>query len=106
MKKLTGSLIVLVVVGLALGVWALTHTERPVAGATFVGLVSGCRLEMYGVPLQPQVTARLACPGQDWIQLWPLPMVERLFAGRIDAFVQQLDLREAFEGMIPRINMP
>ncbi len=106
MKKVTGSLIVLIVIGLALGVWVLTHTEQPMAGATFVGLAAGCRLEIYDAPLQPRLTLRLVCPGQDWIQLWPLPRLERALSTSIDRLTRQLNLGEAFERMIPRIDLP
>jgi hypothetical protein len=106
LKKLSWPLIILILVVLALAAWGLTHTERPMAGLTYVGLVSGCRLEAYDAPLQPRLTLRLACPGQDWIQLWPLPKIERAINASIDRLTQQLNLGEAINRMIPRFDVP
>jgi hypothetical protein len=106
LKKLSWPLITIILVVLALAVWGLTHTERPLAGLTYVGLVSGCRLEAYDLPLQPRLTLRLACPGQAWIQLWPLPRLERAVSASIDRLTQQLNLGETVQRMIPRVDVP
>jgi hypothetical protein len=62
-----------------LSFFLLHNTEQPIPGMTSIGLVAGCQLELLDTTTQPNFTALLACPGKDYIRLWPLPVTQPWF---------------------------
>ncbi|OGO35331.1 MAG: hypothetical protein A2W35_22140 [Chloroflexi bacterium RBG_16_57_11] len=102
MRKQTWLLILIIVAGLAMLGWVVTHLEQPMSGATYIGLALGCRLEVYDTRVVPETTVRLACPGQAIINVWPSPKGKLWCPECIDNFWKQLDWGE----VLPEINLP
>ena len=101
-KKISWALVILIVIAVAMVAWVVTHVERPMAGATYVGLALGCRLEVYDTRVVPETMVRLACPGQALIQVWPPPKGGLWCQDCISNFWKQLDWGE----VLPDINLP
>ena len=102
MKKISGALVLLFVIALVIVVWVVTHLDQPLAGATYVGLALGCRVEIYDTRLVSETTVRVACPGQAMIQVWPPPKGGLWCEDCISNFWKQLDWGE----VLPDINLP
>jgi hypothetical protein len=62
-----------------LSFFLLHNIDQPIPGMTSIGLVAGCQLELLDTTTQPNFTALLACPGKDYIRLWPLPVTQPWF---------------------------
>jgi hypothetical protein len=56
-----------------------SRLDQSIPGATSMELVAGCQLEFLDTTTQPNFTALLACPGKDYIRLWPLPVTQPWF---------------------------
>ena len=102
MKKGTGTLILIFLVALVVVGWVFMHVEQPMAGATFVRLVLGCRLEVYDTRLVPELAIRVMCPGQALIQVWPPPRGKLWCEDCWANFWKQLDWGE----VLPDIDLP
>jgi hypothetical protein len=50
------------------------RTFSPIEGITAMNLVSGCQLQYYTPPAQPEDKLLLACPGMDTMRLRPWPV--------------------------------
>jgi hypothetical protein len=59
---------------LLLALFLASRIEQPLPGATSVKLIAGCWLDFLDTRFQPVFTVALACPGEDYIRLWPLPI--------------------------------
>lgn len=53
------------------------RTFSPVEWITVMNLASGCQLQYYTPPVQPESTLVLTCPGMDMMWLWPLPVEQQ-----------------------------
>ena len=102
MKKFSGALVLIFIILLVMVGWVFTHVEQPLPGATYVGLVLGCRLEVYDTQLVPELTVRVMCPGQAMIQVWPPPRGKLWCEDCWSNFWKQLDWGE----VLPDINLP
>ena len=56
-----------------------TRTPHYKGGVTTNQLASRCELDNFDNTVQPMHTLAFACPGMDYIRLWPLPMQKPLF---------------------------
>jgi hypothetical protein len=101
-KKISWALTVLVLAALLILGWVFTHLDQPMAGATYIGLALGCRLEVYDTRVVPETMVRVACPGQALIQVWPPPKGGLWCEDCITNFWKQLDWGE----VLPDINLP
>jgi hypothetical protein len=57
-----------------LALFLASRIDQPVPGATSIKLIAGCWLDFLDTRLQPVFTVALACPREDYIRLWPLPI--------------------------------
>jgi hypothetical protein len=105
-KKASLPLVLIFVLALGAAAWTVTHVERPLAGATYVGLALGCRLEIYDTRIQPRTTVAVACPGQDLIRVWPLPSVDRWVQVSLDQLRKQMDWGGFFQGVFQGLDLP
>ena len=50
------------------------RTTYPIEGVKTIRLVGRCELDYIDYTVQPVRTLAFACPGMDYIRLWPLPI--------------------------------
>ena len=55
------------------------RTTYPIEGEKTIRLVGRCELDYIDNTVQPVHTLALACPGMDYISLWPLPIQQPWF---------------------------
>jgi hypothetical protein len=54
----------------------LSRIDLSVSGATSMELVAGCQIYFLDKTIQPTITMAFACPGKDYLRLWPLPVIQ------------------------------
>jgi hypothetical protein len=57
----------------------LSRSEQIKPVVTTIKLVAGCQLDFFDRTIQPNNTLVLACPGKDYVRLWPLPVMQPWF---------------------------
>jgi hypothetical protein len=72
MRSRLGLLVFILIAALAL---AAGRPRQFIPGVYTVD-VGPCSLDLHRPPVQPVATLALACPGVDYIRLWPLPVVK------------------------------
>ncbi len=55
------------------------RTTYTIDGVKSIRLVDRCELDYFDNTVQPVRTLALACPGMDYIRLWPLPIQQLWF---------------------------